>query len=564
MSKLKQIFTHWRVIVLLLFVLAALVLIRPNFSPEGVAIRSVQKDSAAALAGMHGPLPHDKPMMREVITHVNGVAVRDKQHFYELVSGLNIGDSVRIESLTYYQQIGDKRKFSFTKKPALYNLQVKPVVTKIIDAASGNITLEEGSVPASLGIVVYDAPATNLRKGLDLEGGTRVILQPAEKVSPDDLNIILDNLKQRLNVYGLSDVTVRDSTDLEGTKYIIIEIAGANEDEIKELLSKQGKFEAKIGNDIIFRGGKDITYVCRSADCSFVSDPRRPCTGALGQGYLCSFSFSITLSPDAADRQAELTKVLPIVSENGYQYLNQSLDLYLDDEKVDSLRIGADLKGRPVTEISISGPGNGATVQEALGDSAKNMKNLQTLMITGSLPVKLDLVKVDTISPELGKDFIREALLIFAVAILGVAVVIYVRFRSLTVSTAIMVTMIIEIVLLLGVAALIGWNLDLAAIAGILIAIGTGVDDQIIISDEVLHRQRDVVLTWKERFKRAFYIIMAAYFITVVGMLPLLWAGAGLLKGFALTTIIGVTIGVFVTRPAFATVIEIILEGEEE
>ncbi|HIH61422.1 MAG TPA: preprotein translocase subunit SecD, partial [Methanobacteriales archaeon] len=44
-------------------------------------------------------------------------------------------------------------------------------------------------------------------------------------------------------------------------------------------------------------------------------------------------------------------------------------------------------------------------------------------------------------------------------------------------------TTLAELILILGVAAIIRWNIDLAAIAGILAAIGTGVDDQIIMTD---------------------------------------------------------------------------------
>jgi len=40
----------------------------------------------------------------------------------------------------------------------------------------------------------------------------------------------------------------------------------------------------------------------------------------------------------------------------------------------------------------------------------------------------------------------------------------------------------------------------------------------------------------------------------------LLMAGAGLLKGFALTTIIGTSIGVFISRPAYAKTIEVLLK----
>ena len=50
-----------------------------------------------------------------------------------------------------------------------------------------------------------------------------------------------------------------------------------------------------------------------------------------------------------------------------------------------------------------------------------------------------------------------------------------------------------------------------------------------------------------------------AYMTTLVGMMPLLWAGAGLLKGFALTTIAGISFGVLIARPAYAIVIEKLL-----
>jgi len=55
---------------------------------------------------------------------------------------------------------------------------------------------------------------------------------------------------------------------------------------------------------------------------------------------------------------------------------------------------------------------------------------------------------------------------------------------------------------------LINWNLDLAAIAGILAAVGTGVDDQIVITDEALKGAR-VARNWKSRMKNAFFIIFA-------------------------------------------------------
>ena len=67
---------------------------------------------------------------------------------------------------------------------------------------------------------------------------------------------------------------------------------------------------------------------------------------------------------------------------------------------------------------------------------------------------------------------------------------------------------------------------------------------------------------WKDKIKNAFFIVMASYFTLVVAMIPLMFAGAGLLKGFAITTILGVSIGVFITRPAFAVIAEHLLRKD--
>ena len=103
----------------------------------------------------------------------------------------------------------------------------------------------------------------------------------------------------------------------------------------------------------------------------------------------------------------------------------------------------------------------------------------------------------------------------------------------------------------------------IAAIAGIIVSAGTGVDDQIVIADEIRRGEKDADSSWKQRIRRAFFIILAAYFATLVAMVPLLFAGAGLLKGFAFTTIAGISFGVFVTRPAYAVFVELFMKKEE-
>ena len=185
------------------------------------------------------------------------------------------------------------------------------------------------------------------------------------------------------------------------------------------------------------------------------------------------------------------------------------------------------------------------------------MNKLQTILISGSLPFDLEIVKLDSISPVLGKEFVKRLIMLGLVVFLAVSLVIFIRYRRIKISSAVILTMFSEATITIGIAALIGWNLDAPGIAGIIAGIGTGVNDQIVLIDESISNKHQSL---KERIKRALFIIFGAFLTIVAAMLPLFWAGAGLLKGFALTTIIGVSVGILITRPAFADILKRISE----
>jgi len=578
MSTAKKLFTNTRVIILIVFLLLSLIAISPRIGgANGVAIRSITKGSSAALAlpkSIESPKPSASPMSREVIKSINSKPIANVDDYYSFEDTLKPNRtllvttnkaSYRLKTLPIVKTVvtNETKMVNVTKEVFNNETNTTENVTKLVKQ---NVTVENIVGVQDLGIKVYPAPSNNIRKGLDLEGGTRVLLQPEETITPDDLDLIIQNIKQRLNIYGVSDIIVRSVKDFTGETYILVEIAGVNQDEVKELLAKQGKFEAFIGKTKVFRGGNDVVYVCRSAQCSGI-DPRQGCRQSVDESgapqWVCGFRFSIALSADAADRFAAATAPLQVEFTGAGQsgYLSENISLYLDDELVDELRIGADLKGAAQTSISISGSGTGSSESSAAEAALANMKELQTVLVTGSLPVKLDIIQSDAISPALGEEFIKNALLVGLLALLAVIAVIAVRYKKLVIALPTSIAMISEVIIVMGFAALIGWRLDLAAIAGIIIAVGTGVDDQIVIVDETLsHKKSSLLLTWKEKLKKAFFIIFTSYFTTVVAMLPLWFSGAGLLKGFALTTIVGVSIGVLVTRPAFAEILEILLE----
>ncbi len=522
-------------LILLILLILAVFLIRPEPWRSGVAITAVTPDSPAARAGLSippGAQPLSLPLIKR-ITLENGstFTIRTPEDYYAALSFTPARNTTVI----------------LTLNTGVYSVMLP-----------ANETAYE-----SIGLSIAPAPRSNLQFGLDLAGGTRVMLKLAQHVDEDTYQRVLDSLRQRLNAFGLQDVTIRPARDLDGQQYVIIEMAGLTSQQLVRIVQQQGKFEARINNITVFTSEEnDITYVCKTAQCSGI-DPRRGCQPT-AEGWACSFYFSIRLSPQAAERQAALTRNLSIIPGPDGGYLNATLDLYLDGTLMDSLRIAAGLRGQPLTDIQITGSGTGRSQDEARKNALEQMRQLQVLLETGSLPVKLDVVKVDTISPRLGQAFLRNALYAGIAAFLAVTLVVILAYRRLKLALPVLFTILSELILLLGFAVLIQWSLDLAAFAGLIIALGTGVDTQIVILQEALRGRRERTRGMLEKIKNAFDIILGSYLTTVVTMIFLFSAGAGLLKGFALITIAGLTIGVFLTRPAFADMISLILQQEQQ
>jgi len=500
--KLLKILSTGRVMLLLSFILMSFIAISPDPWASGLEIKGIDDNSSAKLNGLS---------IGDIIKSVGGEKIETFDDLFIELDSYSIGEIVNLET--------DSGSIAFVKE-------------------SDN------------GFTVKELGTSNLKKGLDLVGGVRVVLRPTADLAESDIIDIIDLLEKRLNVFGVSDMSIRNSKDLEGTNYIIIEIAGASREEIVNLVSKQGKFEAKIADEVVFRGGTDIKSVCRSGECSGIPY-QNGCYQIEENQWQCRHQFSVGVSTESAQKHSDITSELGIVGG----YLSEKLDLYLDDELVSSLSISENLQGIIATTFSISGSANGLTEEDAIVNALADMKEMQTLLISGSLPYSVEIERVDVISASLGEKFFGEALLSIVLAIFAVGGVIFLRYRNLGIALPMIFTGLSEVVIILGFAALIRWNLDLAAIAGIIAAVGTGVDDQIVITDEVM-RGKSADESWVERMKRAFFIIFAAYFTMIVAMLPLWFIGAGVLKGFALTTIVGVTIGVFITRPAFAKIIE--------
>jgi preprotein translocase subunit SecD len=189
------------------------------------------------------------------------------------------------------------------------------------------------------------------------------------------------------------------------------------------------------------------------------------------------------------------------------------------------------------------------------------------IILSQRLPVEISIESESWIEPRLGEEFLEEAAKAGLIAFLAVGALVYLRYRRFKIAIPLMITMACEIIIPLGVAsAFHGFiTFGIAEIGALIVVVGTGVDHQIIISDEVLvgvSPSRKIPI--KRRVSRAFTIIFAAAATTIAAMVMLAFLGFGAMRGFAIITTLGILISVLITRPAYARIIGALLERESQ
>ncbi len=550
--EIPKLFKDWRIWLLVILIVGSVIMISPS-NQKSIVVRSVSPDSPLA----------DKLKAGDSIEWVNEKFMETPEDFYAFE---NFKGTLRF----------------------IHN---------------GKLDLAEAK-GTGLGIVVVPQSSSKLNFGLDIIGGTRVLLKPTTNASSDEIQQAIATLQTRINIYGLREARFQHIQDVSGGNYIQVEMAGGTQSEVDNLLSKQGKFDAripriasdgsnffgenvkisnesvtignrslKVNDTIVLRGitfqvynftkddailfgrvftGADIKSVCLSEQAGICTSRVQQAPG----GY--QFVFSITTSDKGAKQFAELTRDLgQIVDPNtGETYLESKISFYIDDKQVTELTISGDLAGRELTEPSINGF---RTTRE---DALQEKLSLQSILQSGSLPFSFNVERVEQVSPTLGATFLNSALLAGGVGMLAVGIIIFARYRRWKIALPVILTGFAEIVIILGTATVIQWTIDLASIAGIIAIVGTGIDAQIMIVDELLTGSEQRAYTYKQKVKRAMFMIFGSAATVIAAMIPLLFIGVGVTRGFAITTIIGVLVGIFITRPAFSRIAEAVVEKE--
>jgi preprotein translocase subunit SecD len=208
-------------------------------------------------------------------------------------------------------------------------------------------------------------------------------------------------------------------------------------------------------------------------------------------------------------------------------------------------------KGSAGQLYTINGPAAGSTTQEQLVNADKEMRDLKSILSGGALPVRVILGSSTTIPAPLGAEFLRYSIIGLACALLAVVLLVAIRYRHPKLIIPILLISLAELTIIVCIMGSVG-TIDLSAMAGIISAIGTSVDAQIIVTDELT--KRDTQDSTRRKLEKAFGIITTNATIAIVAMVPLLFSGLIETIGFATTLTMGYMLGVFITRPAYGVI----------
>jgi len=382
-------------------------------------------------------------------------------------------------------------------------------------------------------------------------------------VTPPTRATAADVIQRKIDASGLAGGTVQVSATPDGEYFMVVEVPNQNQSEVRRLVSGRGLVE--IVASFPDEDGRQNVTVLTQEEIAGVEPVQPP---ANTPGGINSWHVPITLTPAGAQQFAGG------MQENGFT----------SSQGIGSCRTGGSL-APPDQRYCINTVLDGDIVYRAnMGDTlARSIENgefqqdqsfvitasnqteatrLQLNLEAGALPTTLDLDRgtQSFIAPALAENFKLYSLVTGIVAVLAVAGVVFIRYGDPRVAAPMVVTALSEVAILLGFASVVGLSLDLSHIAGLIAVIGTGVDDLIIIADEVMG-EGDVSSgrVFQSRFRKAFWVIGAAAVTTVIAMSPLAFLQLGDLRGFAIVTILGVIIGVVITRPAYGDILRWLL-----
>lgn len=352
----------------------------------------------------------------------------------------------------------------------------------------------------------YISPlAYSIRQGLDLQGGTHVVLEavdtPEAKVNEDAMQRVVKIIEKRVNELGLTEPVIQR----EGEKRIIVELPGIKDpDKAIQVLGKTAmlEFQDEAGNTVM--NGTDLKDAQAQIDQS-------------NQNLV-----SLEFSAEGSEKFADLT------SKN----IGKKIAILLDKEVLTAPNVKEAITGGKAV---ITGS---RTLEEA--------QNLAILLRSGSLPVKVNIIETRTVGPTLGQDSKDKSEFAFAIGI-GAVILFMVLFYRLPGLVA-DISLMAYVIMLLFLLKMLDATLTLPGVAGIILSIGMAVDANVLIFEHFKEEYRfgkTLRMSMDAGFKRAFMTILDSHMTTILASAVLFFFGTGTVKGFAITLGLGTVLSLF-------------------
>ncbi|MFH1820818.1 MAG: hypothetical protein ABH852_00025 [Methanobacteriota archaeon] len=182
--------------------------------------------------------------------------------------------------------------------------------------------------------------------------------------------------------------------------------------------------------------------------------------------------------------------------------------------------------------------------------------------ILNSLNFPISFEYETSIAPSFGTGFKNEIMVAGGVVVLWAFAMMYLAFSRIKVVLTILVFALVDAILTLGAISVFSLTFGLPAIAGLLLVVLAGLNQHIIITNELLkgvQPQEKASVGW--RTSRALSISYLATFTTILVSALIAFLGFGPIRIFAIVAAVGMLIAMFLTRPVFAKVIESALTG---
>jgi preprotein translocase subunit SecD len=442
------------------------------------------------------------------------------------------------------------------------SFQVERTVAEELGIDQINIRVRNG--PDAVELYTENVTRGEFAEALDAAGLTVETSDIRAGVTSDTRQEAVTTITDRVDQTGFSGADVFSSSSVTGENFIVAEVPGVTRGELRDIISETGRVQIVAGYPEQTENGTvyNQTVLLTQDDIDGIDSAEQ------GSTSIPNPHVPVALTEEAGERFANVMRDTGFTSSQGVgncffdedvfdapaaEHRNQyCLFTVVDGEYVYGSSMGNDLAGT----INSGGFENDPRFVMQTGNF-ESAQDLEVNLRAGELPTDIEIITESFISPSLAQQFKPLALLTALVAWLSVSAVVYYWYRDVRVAIPMLLTAGSEVFLLLGFASVVGLALDLSHIAGLIAVIGTGLDDLIIMADEILQRKKKVETgrVFQSRFRKAFWVIGMAAVTTIIAMSPLAVLSLGDLQGFAIITIVGVLIGVGITRPAYGDVL---------